>query len=299
LGITSNNPEFTENFGSGTQNQHIYITNDEDIKEGDWCLDKFNQRWKLEDKKLIAFDSKGIKRFSTDNILGHDCKKIILTTDQDLIKDGVQAIDDEFLEWFLAKANDSGKPIDIVEVEVLEAPKLVKMIDNEFYKIIIPKEEETKCYCGHTTTCDCGPEELEILETPMPIYKHKGKELTTDEVMESRSNAYEFIDFDKQETIEEVAEKYKSQFIGLQESRYASEDFINGAKWQQEHYHQFTLAMDDLKSSREGYLKAKKEYELKQQERSYSEEEVLNKLTHFAVEIQRQNKEGVFPLRIK
>ena len=36
-----------------------------------------------------------------------------------------------------------------------------------------------------------------------------------------------------------------------------------------------------------------------QQERSYSEEEVLNKLTHFAVEIQRQNKEGVFPLRIK
>jgi hypothetical protein len=28
-------------------------------------------------------------------------KKIILTTDQDLIKDGVQAIDDEFLEWFV------------------------------------------------------------------------------------------------------------------------------------------------------------------------------------------------------
>ena len=21
------------------------------------------------------------------------------------------------------------------------------------------KEEQTKCYCGHTTTCDCGPEE--------------------------------------------------------------------------------------------------------------------------------------------
>jgi hypothetical protein len=36
-----------------------------------------------------------------------------------------------------------------------------------------------------------------------------------------------------------------------------------------------------------------------QQERSYSDEEVLNKLTHFAVEIQRQNKRGVVPLRIK
>jgi hypothetical protein len=35
------------------------------------------------------------------------------------------------------------------------------------------------------------------------------------------------------------------------------------------------------------------------QERSYSEEEVLNLLTHFAVEIQRQNKQGIVPLRIK
>ena len=37
----------------------------------------------------------------------------------------------------------------------------------------------------------------------------------------------------------------------------------------------------------------------RQQERSYNEEEVLNLLTHFTVEIQRQNKKGVFPLRIK
>jgi hypothetical protein len=27
------------------------------------------------------------------------------------------------------------------------------------FKIIIPNEEQTKCYCGHTTYCDCGPEE--------------------------------------------------------------------------------------------------------------------------------------------
>lgn len=35
-------------------------------------------------------------------------------------------------------------------------------------------EEQTKCYCGHTTYCDCGPKELELtqlepLEVPMPI----------------------------------------------------------------------------------------------------------------------------------
>lgn len=31
----------------------------------------------------------------------------------------------------------------------------------------------------------------------------------------------------------------------------------------------------------------------------YTEEEVLNKLTHFAVEIRRQDKEGIVPLKIK
>jgi hypothetical protein len=41
----------------------------------------------------------------------------------------------------------------------------------------------------------------------------------------------------EQETFEEVEEaalKYNEQFVGGQESRYAAEDFINGAKWQQE-----------------------------------------------------------------
>lgn len=91
--------------------KELFITSDEEIKEGDWCLDKFNQRWKLENKKLIAFDSQGIKRFSTDNILGHECKKIILTTNQDLIKDGVQSIPDEFLKWFVKNPSFEYIPI--------------------------------------------------------------------------------------------------------------------------------------------------------------------------------------------
>jgi hypothetical protein len=36
------------------------------------------------------------------------------------------------------------------------------------------------------------------------------------------------------EELEEAALKYNEQFIGGQESRYAAEDFINGARWQQE-----------------------------------------------------------------
>jgi hypothetical protein len=120
---------------AGISAENIYITSDEEIKKGDWCLDKFNQRWKLEDKKLIAFDSKGIKRFSTDNILGHECKKIILTTDADIIKDGVQAIDDKFLEWFVKNPS-----CEWVEVECMV--NMIQFTSREFiYKIIIPKEE--------------------------------------------------------------------------------------------------------------------------------------------------------------
>jgi hypothetical protein len=75
--------------GSGTRNQNIYITSDEEIKEGDWYLFLLtNTIHKF--KKLDC---------SQNHIKGS--KKIILTTDQDLIKDGVQAIDDEFLEFIV------------------------------------------------------------------------------------------------------------------------------------------------------------------------------------------------------
>jgi hypothetical protein len=41
-------------------------------------------------------------------------------------------------------------------------------------------KEETKCYCGHTTYCDCGPETLE--EAAEKTYKklYEGEPLTQD-----------------------------------------------------------------------------------------------------------------------
>ena len=105
--------------------QNIYITNDEDIMIDDYYIAVVDI--------YQCLSSAELEDLSIDSY----CKKIILTTDQDLIKDGVQAIDDEFLEWFIK--NPSCK-----SVEVLEAPKLVKMIDNEFYKIFISKEEPKK-----------------------------------------------------------------------------------------------------------------------------------------------------------
>jgi hypothetical protein len=83
-------------------NQNIYITSDEDLMIGDYyiagvdiyqCLSSIE----LEDLSIDSY-----------------CKKIILTTDPELIKDGVQAIDDEFLEWFVK--NPSCKGVEIADL---------------------------------------------------------------------------------------------------------------------------------------------------------------------------------------
>jgi len=79
-------------------NQHIYITSDEEIKQGDWCIYKTGE--------IIQY----LVKLNTDNL-----KKIILTTDQDLIKDGVQAIDDEFLEWYIKNPSCENVKVELIE----------------------------------------------------------------------------------------------------------------------------------------------------------------------------------------
>ena len=113
------------------KNKHIYITSDEEIKLNDYVI---QINFEKTNTQIIQCVDEFQVRIANDKDGSFTKKKIILTTDQDLIKDGVQAIDDEFLEWFVKNSSCES-------VEVLEAPKLIKMIDNEFYKIIIPKEE--------------------------------------------------------------------------------------------------------------------------------------------------------------
>ena len=147
--------------GDATYNVNIYITSDEEIKEGDWLI------WN--DK--VYKDSKR----SFTGVDYSQCKKIILTTDQDLINDGVQKINDEFLQWFIK--NPRCEWVEIRK-EMYMPQSNGKISDGKitheisldpsqntlpYYKIIIPKEEpkQIKCYCGHTTYCDCIPlEEL-------------------------------------------------------------------------------------------------------------------------------------------
>lgn len=118
--------------------QNIYITSNEEIKEGDWF---FNGEHFLVCSRVtdIIIDTKGQwSNIKTSN-------KIILTTDQDLIKDGVQKIDDDFLEWFVK--NPSCEEVKVVEKQHFEADKSKRKnpLNGVYYsyKIIIPKEELT------------------------------------------------------------------------------------------------------------------------------------------------------------
>jgi hypothetical protein len=112
------------------QNQHIYITNDEEIKKGDKSL-LFVEGF----EPIILTHFEPIEE-------GYKGKKIILTTDQDLINDGVQAIDDEFLEWFVN--NPSCESVEVIPLRKSSGwydEKEVWHWDFLAYKIIIPQEE--------------------------------------------------------------------------------------------------------------------------------------------------------------
>jgi hypothetical protein len=112
-------------------NQNIYITSDKEIKDGDYGLSKLNE--------IVKFHS------------GYDYRyyaKIILTTDQDLIKDGVQAIDDEFLEWFVKNPSCEEVEVEMNQGRYYDYGGNVHITNA--YKIIIPKEEPKT---GSMTEC--------------------------------------------------------------------------------------------------------------------------------------------------
>jgi hypothetical protein len=96
---------------------NIYITNDEKPKEGDWHYNSINNT--VYQKKLDYIS------FAYEH-------KIILTTDQELIKDDVQEIEEEFLEWFVK--NPSCEFVDVYNDKSVG-------YEYDHYSIIIPKEE--------------------------------------------------------------------------------------------------------------------------------------------------------------
>jgi hypothetical protein len=192
--------------------KNIYITSDEDINENDYIITKDGRLVQV--SYLLSKDLEG-------------ASKVILTTDQELIKDGVQAIDDEFLEWFVKNPN----------CEKVETSFLCRGIDGlkgaiGEYKIFIPKEK-TKNICIQTGL-PCGMQCLS--EETCNMIKPK-QELSKDVVLGYKTSLVaQMLDKiePKQETIQEAAERYTKEEIGLGFYPDIEIAFEKGAKWQQE-----------------------------------------------------------------
>jgi hypothetical protein len=109
---------------------HIYITSDEEIKEGDcvYCI--------TENRQLIS----NVSYSKLENRF-----KIILTDNKDLIKDGIQSIDDIFLEWFVKNPSCESVEVDTyskkIGVETDTNGYREMDVFGKDYRIIIPKEE--------------------------------------------------------------------------------------------------------------------------------------------------------------
>ncbi len=107
--------------------KELFITSNEEIKHNDYITDGYRV-WKWED------DS---------SLLGR--KKVIMTTDKDLIAEGVQEIDDDFINWFV-----NNRSCEYVETELVhdyeEHPELVGNPKEKwsYYEIIIPQSEPNK-----------------------------------------------------------------------------------------------------------------------------------------------------------
>ena len=183
LGLTSNNPESMEHYGSGTHNQHVYITNKDPYDRGDWCIDiEAQEIFKVAEVKEYS----GIVRSDTDTYVYDACAKIVITSDPKLIADGIAGIDIEFLRLLKDKKLD-----EISTVEVEKTPLL---------------SNNGRALYGYKYT---------------PIIRKKNIVVLAgeDAVKEERERGLIITHINKKETLQEVAERIlANNIIGLKDA---------------------------------------------------------------------------------
>jgi len=203
-------------------NQNIYITSDEEITSSkDWFIDIKDNRNHLHQVGYSLDSYEWIEQHNPQYF-----KKIILTTDQDLIENGVQSIDDEFLEWFVK--NPSCESVETVQVCIIGCDKLILNGENSIccgdkkYKIIIPQEEPKQEIVINEKCSKCGSSQYQI-----------GKPFCTDEFCNTN--------------IGKASEDYWLK------QPYNEDAFVEGAKWQAERMYSEEEVLD-LLNKREDYL---------------------------------------------
>jgi hypothetical protein len=203
---------------------HIYITSDEEIKDGEYGLSRLGE--------IIKFHNGYDYRYYT---------KLSMTTDPELIADGVQAIDDEFLEWFVKNPS-----CEEVKVEKRYSDFTVDPVVG--YKIIIPQEEPKQellpdfkitknIFDFVTDLSDTNKEEpkqdptLENAKLALREHILANKEKVDGDLQEMRKKSGN----GRYETLEEASEMFISKYYSGEGYERDIEEAIKfGAKWMEE-----------------------------------------------------------------
>jgi hypothetical protein len=205
-------------FTYGDGKQHLYITSNEEIKEGD-CFIGIKVEEDSNDNSFVIVTPKNKQQYKGSGTFVW-VKKIILTTDKDLIVDGVQAIDDTFLEWFVKNSS-----CEEVEVDYRYDTNLQPILDsfgNKVLRVKIPTESSN------------------LSQIIIPQEEPKQENCCTPIGQIKRYKDCKGCDRKpKQETIEEAAERYlenvnEKVHKDLERDSWIKIGFIAGAKWQAE-----------------------------------------------------------------
>ncbi len=230
------------NEGFSEFNQHIHITSSENIKD----VRPHEGKWQLEKGQILN----KLPNYLTDL---SECKLVIMTTDQELISDGVQAIDDEFLLWFVK--NPSCEKIKTI-VEYKDGYDNWFEYNKEFwdkhepgnkpkfgtrYKIIIPKEgpKTFKELFANTGIEPITDESGNIHYNFKATMKEEPKqEIHVIEALKDISNHLDKMNarHEQQALLEEAAESFlqSKKWLDGGSRDWVNNSFIEGAKWQRE-----------------------------------------------------------------
>jgi hypothetical protein len=251
--------EFGDFAPSNATYQNIYITSNEEIKEGDWCLLDHNVGIS-EGYEVLKCDEADTKNgwYSFGNMKTGRCKKIILTTDQDLIADGVQAIDDTFFEWFVKNPScdevDVNDWLDTNGNIAWGGDKRYQICTHLYDKIIISQEE---------------PKSVSLIDVMKSLQEQWQKDMDKSKEDKPGINAETFQVilsedmFPKQETLEEASKDYIENTMKYSFNSLETKTFANrllkcaefGAKWQAERMYSEEDMINCFNAAREYRMK--------------------------------------------
>ena len=185
---------------------NIYITSEEEIKTEDWY---YNHKTDTVQKRT--------KGTNNESYIGF--KKVILTTDRDLIKDKVLAIDDAFLKWFVDNPNCKTVGEAYLEIfspkrnlEKLQFPELVEELAKYYKKVPLVENPVNLSQETLEEACD-----RIFLHQPGDMSKRVAKEKALDLV-----KCYQETSYSKEEVkniINDMVEKHCTYFSqGIKDS---------------------------------------------------------------------------------